>query len=111
VKLHVYEPCYKLPEVPSLVEVLLVFFGQLHSYQSAVLLITGNTKYATTRIVFWLLLKSDTAIQRYSDTGTGTWNRNLEPGTVHKLCKLEHFAPQEIYMIIIYGGGGDAIQR
>jgi hypothetical protein len=27
----------------------------------------------------WLLLKSDTAIQRYSDTepepGTGTWNR------------------------------------
>jgi hypothetical protein len=26
-----------------------------------------------------LLLKSDTAIQRYSDTGTGTWNRNLEP--------------------------------
>jgi hypothetical protein len=46
---------------------------------------------------------SDTTIQRY---------RNLEPepGTVHNLCKLEHFAPQEIYMIIIYRGGG-AIQR
>jgi hypothetical protein len=59
----------------------------------------------------WLLLKSDTAIQGYSDTGTGTWNRNLEPepGTVHNLCKLEHFAPQEIYIIIIYRGG--AIQR
>ena len=52
--------------------------------------------------------KSDTAIQRYSDTGTGTWNRNLEPepGTVHNICKLEHFAPQEIYIIIIYRGGG-----
>ena len=55
-----------------------------------------------------LLLKSDTAIQRYSDTGTGTWNRNLEPepGTVHNLCKLEHFAPQEIYIIITYRGVG-----
>jgi hypothetical protein len=44
---------------------------------------------------------SDTTIQRYR-------NRNLEPepGTVHNLCKLEHFAPQEIYMIIIYRGGG-----
>ena len=43
---------------------------------------------------------SDTTIQRYR-------NRNLEPepGTVHNLCKLEHFAPQEIYMIIIYRGG------
>ena len=58
---------------------------------------------------------SDTTIQRYNDTaiqepepGTGTWNRNLEPepGTVHNLCKLEHFAPQEIYIIIIYRGGG-----
>jgi hypothetical protein len=58
-----------------------------------------------------LLLKSDTAIQRYSDTGTGTWNREPEPGTVHNLCKLEHFAPQEIYMIIIYRGRGGAIQR
>jgi hypothetical protein len=47
---------------------------------------------------------SDTTIQRYR-------NRNLEPepGTVHNLCKLEHFAPQEIYIIIIYRGGG-AIQ-
>jgi hypothetical protein len=55
-----------------------------------------------------LLLKSDTAIQRYSDTGTGTWNRNLEPepGTVHNLCKLGHFVPQEIYIIIIYRGEG-----
>jgi hypothetical protein len=46
---------------------------------------------------------SDTTIQRYR-------NRNLEPepGTVHNLCKLEHFAAQEIYIIIIYreGGGG-----
>ena len=44
---------------------------------------------------------SDTTIQRYR-------NRNLEPepGTVHNLCKLEHFAPQEIYIIIIYRGGG-----
>jgi hypothetical protein len=34
---------------------------------------------------------SDTTIQRYR-------NRNLEPepGTVHKLCKLEHFAPQGV---------------
>ena len=42
---------------------------------------------------------SDTTIQRY---------RNLEPepGTVHNLCKLEHFAPQEMYIIIIYRGGG-----
>ena len=47
---------------------------------------------------------SDTTIQRYR-------NRNPEPGTVHNLCKLEHFAPQEIYMIIIYRGGGGAIQR
>ena len=49
---------------------------------------------------------SDTTIQRYR-------NRNLEPepGTVHNLCKLEHFAPQEIYIIIIYRGGGGAIQR
>ena len=48
-----------------------------------------------------LLLKSDTTIQRYR-------NRNLEPepGTVHNICKLEHFAPQEIYIIIIYRGGG-----
>jgi hypothetical protein len=55
-------------------------------------------------LVAWLLLKSDTAIQRYR-------NRNLEPepGTVHNLCKLEHFAPQEIYIIIIYRVG--AIQR
>jgi hypothetical protein len=30
-----------------------------------------------------LLLKSDTAIQRYSDTGTGTWNRNLEPCIIY----------------------------
>jgi hypothetical protein len=46
------------------------------------------------------------AIQRYR-------NQNLEPGTVHNLCKLEHFALQEIYIIIIYRGGGgeDAIQR
>ena len=46
---------------------------------------------------------SDTTIQRYR-------NRNLEPepGIVHNLCKLEHFAPQEIYMIIIYRGGGAA---
>jgi hypothetical protein len=28
-----------------------------------------------------LLLKSDTAIQRYSDTGTGTWN--LEPCIIY----------------------------
>ena len=44
---------------------------------------------------------SDTTIQRYR-------NRNLEPepGTVHNLCKLEYFAPQEIYIIIIYKGGG-----
>jgi hypothetical protein len=50
----------------------------------------------------WLLLKSGTAIQRYR-------NRNLEPepGTVHNLCKLEHFAPQEIYIIIIYRGVGE----
>jgi hypothetical protein len=50
--------------------------------------------------MFRLLLKSDTAIQRYR-------NRNLEPepGTVHNLFKLEHFAPQGIYMIIIYRGG------
>ena len=43
---------------------------------------------------------SDTTIQRYR-------NRNLEPepGTVHNLCKLEHFAPQEIYIIIIYREG------
>jgi hypothetical protein len=43
---------------------------------------------------------SDTTVQRYR-------NRNLEPepGTVHNLCKLEHFAPQEIYIIIIYRGG------
>ena len=50
---------------------------------------------------------SDTTIQRYR-------NRNLEPepepGTVHKLCKLEHFAPQEIYIIIIYRGGGGGVQ-
>jgi hypothetical protein len=46
-----------------------------------------------------LLIKSDTAIQRYR-------NRNLEtePGTVYNLCKLEHFARQEIHMIIIYRG-------
>ena len=46
---------------------------------------------------------SDTTIQRYR-------NRNLEPepGTVHNLCKLEHFAPQEMYIIIIYRGGGGA---
>ena len=25
---------------------------------------------------------------------------------MHNLCKLEHFAPQEIYIIIIYRGGG-----
>ena len=44
---------------------------------------------------------SDTTIQRYR-------NRNLEPepGTVHNLCKLEHFAPQEIYIIITYRGVG-----
>ena len=30
-----------------------------------------------------LLLKSDTAIQRYSDTGTGTWNQNLEPCIIY----------------------------
>jgi hypothetical protein len=44
---------------------------------------------------------SDTTIQRYR-------NRNLEPepGTVNNLCKLEHFAPQEIYIIIIYRGEG-----
>ena len=43
---------------------------------------------------------SDTTIQRYR-------NRNLEPepGTVHNICKLENFAPQEIYIIIIYRGG------
>ena len=50
----------------------------------------------------WLLLKSDTAIQE-PEPGT-------EPGTVHKLCKLEHFAPQEIYIIIIYRGGGGGAQ-
>jgi hypothetical protein len=27
---------------------------------------------------------------------------------VHNICKLEHFAPQEIYVIIIYRGGGGA---
>jgi hypothetical protein len=42
-----------------------------------------------------LLLKIDTAIQE-PEPGTGT---------VHNLCKLEHFAPQGIYMIIIYRGG------
>jgi hypothetical protein len=26
---------------------------------------------------------NDTAIQRYSDTGTGTWNRNLEPCIIY----------------------------
>ena len=54
----------------------------------------------------WLL-----AIQE-PEPGTGTWNRNLEPepGTVHNICNLEHFAPQEIYIIIIYRGGGGAIQ-
>ena len=48
-----------------------------------------------------------TTKKRYSDIETGTWNRNLEsePETVHNLCKLEHFAPQEIYIIIIYRGG------
>jgi hypothetical protein len=46
---------------------------------------------------------SATTKKRYNDTGTGTWKP--EPGTVHNLCKLEHFAPQEIYMIIIYRGG------
>ena len=34
-------------------------------------------------VLGWLLLKSDTAIQRYSDTGTGTWNRNLEPCIIY----------------------------
>jgi hypothetical protein len=41
-------------------------------------------------------------LQRYSDTGIQ--EPEPEPGTEHKLCKLEHFAPQEIYIIIIYGG-------
>ena len=49
-----------------------------------------------------LLLKSDTAIQRYSDTGTGTWNRNLESCTTG-----------DIHDNNLQGGGGrgDAIQR
>ena len=69
-----------------------------------VLIFGGKTRngylWATTKKRY-----SDTTIQRYR-------NRNLEPepGTVHNLCKLEHFAPQEIYIIIIYRGGG-AIQR
>jgi hypothetical protein len=61
------------------------------------------------------MLKQATTKKRYSDTTIQRYrNRNLElePGTVHNLCKLEHFAPQEIYMIIIYRGGrGGAIQR
>jgi hypothetical protein len=75
-----------------------------HSSDKLALYIMTTTKNLQ---YLWLLLKSDTAIQRYSDIGTGTWNRNLEPepGTVHNLCKLEHFAPQEIYIIIIYRGG------
>ena len=38
-----------------------------------------------------------------SDTGTGTWNRN-----VHNVCKLERFALQEIYIHHnnLQGGGG-----
>ena len=55
------------------------------------------------KVIYWATTKkrySDTTIQRYR-------NRNLEPepGIVHNLCKLEHFAPQEIYIIIIYRGG------
>ena len=57
------------------------------------------------------LLHSETATtkKRYSDTTIQRYrNRNLEPepGTVHNLCKLEHFAPQEIYIIITYRGVG-----
>jgi hypothetical protein len=53
-------------------------------------------------------VKTATTKKRYSDTTIQRYrNRNLEPepGTVHNLCKLEHFAPQEIYLIIIYRGG------
>ena len=42
-----------------------------------------------------------TTKKRYSDTAI----QEPEPGTVHNLCKLEHFAPQEIYIIIYRGGG------
>ena len=38
------------------------------------------------QILFWLVLKRDTAIQRYSDTGTGTGTE-----LAHNLCKLSHF--------------------
>ena len=43
----------------------------------------SNRKYLLKLDSMWLLLKSDTAIQRYSDTGTGTWNRNLEPCIIY----------------------------
>jgi hypothetical protein len=58
-----------------------------------------------------MLLNRATTKTRYSDTTIQRYrNRNLEPepGTVQNLCKLEHFAPQEIYIIIIYRGGGGA---
>ena len=63
-----------------------------------------------------MFIKSATTKKRYSDTTIQLYrNRNLEPepGTMHNLCQVEHFAPQEIHMIIIYrgGGGGSAIQR
>ena len=41
-------------------------------------------------ILKWLLLKSDTAIQRYRDTGTGTWNRNLEPYIIYANLSILH---------------------
>jgi hypothetical protein len=55
------------------------------------------------------LCKAATTKKRYSDTTIQRYrNRNLEPepGTVHNICKLEYFAPQEIYIIITYRGVG-----
>ena len=53
--------------------------------------------------LFVLYCKSRaTTKKRYNDTAI----QEPEPGTVHNLCKLEHISPQEIYMIIIYRGGG-----
>jgi hypothetical protein len=55
------------------------------------------------------LLMLATTKKRYNDTAIQSYrNRNLEPepGTVHNLCILEHFAPQEIYIIITYRGVG-----
>ena len=49
-----------------------------------------------------LVLKSDTAIQGYSDTGTGTWNWNRNRA---KLCKLSHFITAGDISDNIFQGG------